>query len=207
VHILMINSSAAQGESVSRTLVHHAVDVLLSRCPAATIIHRDLGVAPMPHLTRESLAGVRGVPSTHSERAARALSDELIAELRLADTILIGAPMYNFSLPTGLRAWFDYVLRAGETFRYSEAGPQGLLGGKRVIVIESRGGFYSDGPGWAMDFQEPYLRQLLQFVGITDVTFVRAEKLAFGPEARDRAIAFARRQLDELINTDYRDAA
>jgi FMN-dependent NADH-azoreductase len=207
VHILVINSSAAQGESVSRTLVHHAADLLLSTCRGATIVHRDLGVAPMPHLTRETLAGVRGVPSTRSERAARALSDELIAELRMAETILIGAPMYNFSLPTGLRAWFDYVLRAGETFRYSEAGAQGLLGGKRVIVIESRGGLYSDGPGWAMDFQEPYLRQLFQFVGITDVAFVRAERLAFGPEARDRAIAFARRQLDELIKTEHRDAA
>jgi FMN-dependent NADH-azoreductase len=207
VHILVINSSAAQGESVSRTLVHHAADLLLSICRGATIVHRDLGVAPMPHLTRETFAGVRGVPSTRSERAARALSDELIAELRMAETILIGAPMYNFSLPTGLRAWFDYVLRAGETFRYSEAGAQGLLGGKRVIVIESRGGLYSDGPGWAMDFQEPYLRQLFQFVGITDVAFVRAERLAFGPEARDRAIAFARRQLDELIKTEHRDAA
>ena len=100
--------------------------------------------------------------------------------------------MYNFGVTTSLRAWFDYVLRAGETFSYSEAGPKGLLGGKRVIVIESRGGLYSEGPASAVDFQEPYLRHLLGFVGITDVTFVHAEKIGYGPEAR--AAALSRRQ-------------
>ena len=206
-NILVINSSAAREGSVSRILVDHAVDLLRDADPDAAIVRRDLGVAPMPHLTGETLAGVRGVPSTDAERAARALSDELIAEVRAADTVVIGAPMYNFSIPTGLRAWFDHVLRAGETFRYSEAGPQGLLGGKRVIVIESRGGLYSEGPGQAMDFQEPYLRQLLGFVGLTDVTFVRAEKLGFGPEARERAVEAARAQLDRVIRGEYRQAA
>lgn len=207
MNILAIDSSAAQEGSVSRILVDHALALLLQAHPGATIVRRDVGAAPTPHLTPRNLAGVRGVPSTPCEMAARALSDELIGEARAAHTILIGAPMYNFSLPTGLRGWFDYVLRAGETFRYSEAGPPGLLGGKRVIVIESRGGLYSDGPGWAMDFQEPYLRQLLQFVGITDVAFVRAEKVGFGPEPRDQAIASVRRQLGELIEEQYRQAA
>ena len=145
----------------------------------------------MPHLTEATLAGVRGEPATDAEHAARALSDALIAELRAADTIVIGAPMYNFSVATGLRSWFDHVLRAGETFSYSEAGPKGLLGGKRVIVIESRGGLYSEGPAQAIDFQEPYLRHLLGFIGLTDVTFVRAEKIGYGPEARAAAIAAA----------------
>jgi len=113
---------------------------------------------------------------TDAELTARTLSNELIAELRNADTIVIGAPMYNFSISTGLRAWFDYVLRAGETFSYSAAGPLGLLKGKRVIVIESRGGLYSEGPAKAIDFQEPYLRQLLGFMGLTDVAFIHAEK-------------------------------
>ena len=140
----------------------------------------------MPHLTEANLAGVRGTPATDAELAARALSDELIAELRAADTIVIGAPMYNFSVATTLRAWFDHVLRAGETFRYTENGPEGLLGGKRVIVVESRGGLYSEGPAQAIDFQEPYLRHLLGFIGLTDVTFVRAEKIGYGPEARAR---------------------
>ena len=146
-----------------------------------------------------ALAGVRGVASTPAEHAARALSDTLIAELRAADTVIIGAPMYNFSLPTTLRAWLDHVIRAGETFSYSEAGPKGLLEGKRVIVIESRGGLYSEGPGQIADFQEPYLRHLLSFIGLTDVTFVHAEKIGFGPEARAAAIEGAEARLTEIL--------
>ena len=111
----------------------------------------------------------------------------------------MGAPMYNFGVSTGLRAWFDHVLRAGETFRYSAAGPEGLLGGKRVIVIESRGGFYSEGPTQAFDFQEPYLRHLFAFMGLTDVHFVRVERIGFGPEARATSIAGARAQLATLV--------
>ena len=98
------------------------------------------------------------------------------------------------------RAWLDHVLRAGETFTYSEAGPKGLLDGKRVIVIESRGGFYSEGPGQVADFQEPYLRHLLGFIGLTDVTFVHAEKIGFGPEARAAAIAGAETRLAEVLS-------
>ena len=200
-NILVINSSAAREGSVSRVLVNHAVEQLRETHVGAVIVERDLGASPMPHLTSGNLAGVRGTPSTESEWAARALSDELIAELRAADTIVIGAPMYNFSIPSGLRSWFDYVLRAGETFSYSEAGPQGLLGGKRVIVIESRGGLYSEGPAKVIDFQEPYLRHLFGFVGITDVTFVHAEKLGFGPDAREQALAAARAQIDQVVGS------
>jgi FMN-dependent NADH-azoreductase len=157
----------------------------------AKIIYRELGATPVPHLTAETIAGVRGTPATDKELAARTLSDELLAELRSTDTIVIGAPMYNFSISTGLRAWFDYVLRAGETFRYTDVGPKGLLHGKRAIVLESRGGLYSEGPAQVFDFQEPYLRHLLGFMGVTDVTFIRAEKIGFGPDAREAAIAGA----------------
>jgi FMN-dependent NADH-azoreductase len=193
--LLVINSSAAREGSVSRTLVEETVARWLESHPGAQVVRRDLGTAPIPHLTVDTLSGVRGQPATAAETAARKLSDELIAELRAADTIVIGAPMYNFSVPTSLRAWFDYVLRAGETFSYSEAGPKGLLGGKRVIVIESRGGLYSEGPAGAYDFQEPYLRHLLGFVGITDVTFVHAEKTGFGPEARHAALSQAKARI------------
>jgi FMN-dependent NADH-azoreductase len=196
--ILVINSSATGADSVSRRLVDEAVRGLVEARPRAEIIWRDLAADPVPHLTTDTLAGVRGTPTTPAELAARALSDQLIAELRQADTIVIGAPMYNFSVPTVLRSWFDHVLRAGETFRYGEAGPEGLLRGKRVIVIESRGGLYSEGPTQAIDFQEPYLRQLLGFIGLTDVTFVRAEKIGYGPEARDAAIAGAELALARL---------
>jgi FMN-dependent NADH-azoreductase len=205
--LLVINSSAAREGSVSRTLVEETVATLLGSNPEAQVVRRDLGASPVPHLTVDTLPGVRGTPATAAENAARKLSDELIAELRAADTIVIGAPMYNFSVPTSLRAWFDYVLRAGETFSYSEAGPKGLLGGKRVIVIESRGGLYSEGPAGAFDFQEPYLRHLLGFVGITDVTFVHAEKIGYGPDARTAALKLAKTRIARLAQPALASAA
>lgn len=197
-NILVLNSSVSGQASVSRQLVAATVEQLLREIPDAAVTERDLGDKPIPHLTTETLAGVRGTASTAAEQEARALSDQLIAELRAADTIVIGAPMYNFSVPTGLRAWFDYVLRAGETFSYSEAGPKGLIEGRRAIVVESRGGLYSEGPTQAADFQEPYLRFLLGFIGITDVTFIHAEKIGYGPEARQAAIEHALTRIAEL---------
>jgi FMN-dependent NADH-azoreductase len=204
--ILVIDSSVSGEASVSKALVREAVDALTGAGPAR-VVTRDLGADPVPHLTEGTVAGVRGVPAAAAEHQARALSDALIAELRAADTIVIGAPMYNFSIPTGLRAWFDHVLRAGETFSYSEAGPKGLLSGKRVIVVESRGGLYSEGPAAAIDFQEPYLRHLLGFIGLTDVTFVRAEKIGYGPEARAQAIASATATLRTLAAVEVAEAA
>jgi FMN-dependent NADH-azoreductase len=199
--LLVINSSAAREGSVSRTLVEDAVAHLTETNPFADVVRRDLGDNPVPHLTTHTLNGVRGTPQTHAEHRARELSDQLIAELRKADTIVIGAPMYNFGVTTGLRSWFDYVLRAGETFSYSAAGPKGLLEGKRVIVVESRGGLYSEGPASAVDFQEPYLRHLLGFIGLTDVTFVRAEKIGYGPEARTASLAKAKLDIATLVET------
>lgn len=205
--ILVINSSAAREGSVSRELVEFAVDRLRQDAPEATVVRRDLGANPVPHLDVSTLNGVRGTPSTDAERAARALSDELIAELRAADTVVIGAPMYNFGVTTSLRSWFDHVLRAGETFSYSAEGPRGLLSGKRVIVIESRGGLYSEGPAAVMDFQEPYLRHLLGFIGLVDVTFVHAEKIGYGPEARAAAIQSARLRIESLAGAALARAA
>jgi FMN-dependent NADH-azoreductase len=200
-NILVLNSSAAREVSVSRTLVEDAVARLQAVNPFANVVRRDLGESPVPHLTIATLEGVRGTPKTAVEFEARALSDELLAELRAADTVVIGAPMYNFGVATTLRAWFDHVLRAGETFSYSSAGPKGLLAGKRAIVIESRGGLYSEGPASAVDFQEPYLRHLLGFMGITDVTFVHAEKIGYGPEARAVSLAQAKTRIAGLAAT------
>ena len=135
------------------------------------------------------------------------MSDELIGELKAADTVVIGAPMYNFSVPTTLRAWFDHVLRAGVTFKYADGAVRGLLGGKRVIVIESRGGLYSEGPAQAVDFQEPYLRHLLGFIGITDVTFVHAEKIGYGPEARTASLEAAKVKISEVVGAELVKAA
>lgn len=197
--ILAINSSISGVSSVSQTLVEYTVQRLLAANPDAVVVSRDLGEAPIPHLVPGTVAGVRGVPTTEDELTAQALSDELIAELQEATILVVGAPMYNFSIPSALRTWFDHVLRPRVTFSYSEAGPQGLLKGIRAIVIQARGGLYSEGPGAVIDFQEPYLKQLLGFVGITDVAFIHAEKIGFGPEAREGAIAYAQMQIAGVV--------
>jgi FMN-dependent NADH-azoreductase len=198
--VLVLTSSALGPASVSNQLVEDAVTRLRSSDPDLKIIARDLGGSPIPHLTVDSATALRGAePANAAQAAARALSDQLIAELKSADRLVIGAPMYNFGIASTLKTWFDYVLRAGITFRYTESGPAGLLEGKRAIVIESRGGLYSEGPAQPLDSQEPHLRNLLGFMGISDVTFVRAEKLAFGPEAREQAIDGARTQLGHVI--------
>lgn len=197
--ILVVNSSVSGDASVSRALVENSVQRLLEAFPDASVAHRDLSHGDVPHLMRDTVAGVRAVASSEEELSTQALSDELISELQAADVIVIGAPMYNFSIPSSLRAWFDHVLRPRVTFAYSEAGPKGLLTGKRAIVIEPRGGVYSEGPTKAIDFQEPYLKQLLGFIGITDVTFVHAEKIGYGPEAREMALTSAKVAISQAV--------
>lgn len=195
-HLLVINSSAAGAASVSKQLIDETVARLRKADPALVVVERDLGANPVPHLTTDSTAAIRGAePANDAQRAAKALSDSLVAELKAADTLIIGAPMYNFGIPSTLKSWFDHVLRAGVTFKYGEKGPVGLLDGKRAIVVESRGGIYSSGPTQALDSQEPHLRTMLGFIGISDVTFVRAEKLGYGPEAREQAINDAKAEL------------
>ena len=115
--------------------------------------------------------------------------------------------MYNFGMSSTLKTWFDHVFRAGVTFRYTEEGPEGLLKGRKAVVIESRAGFYSEGPAAAMDSQEPHIRTLLGFMGIDDIDWVRAEKLAFGPEAAEESIAAAAAQLRELAGAPLAQAA
>jgi FMN-dependent NADH-azoreductase len=205
---LIVNSAATGEASVSRKLTAAFADRLQREDPSAEILVRDVGREPVPHLTEQTVGVIRGAPA-ETEAALRtlALSNQLIGEIRAADVIVIGAPMYNFGMPSTLKAWFDHVLRAGVTFRYTSEGPEGLVKGKRAIVIESRAGFYSEGPGSAMDSQEPHIRTLLGFMGITEVTFVRAEKLAFGPEAAAAAIDEALAELGALAETELALAA
>jgi FMN-dependent NADH-azoreductase len=196
-NILIIDSAATGDASVSRSLTDGLAEKLRRRHPGARIVRRDVGREPVPHLTAATAAAIRGKPpATEAERDAIALSDALIAELKQADLIVVGAPMYNFGMASTLKAWFDHVLRARITFRYTEAGPEGLLVGKRAVVIETRGGHYSEGPAAAMDHQEPHIRTLLGFMGINEVAFVRAEKLAFDAEASTAAAAA---KLDGLV--------
>lgn len=197
--VLVLNSSASGADSVSRQLVQTTVSRLRHQNPGVHVVERDLDAEPIPHLNAETTAAVRaGITETAAQRDALALSNALVEELKAADTIVIGAPMYNFGIPSTLKSWFDYVLRPGIAFRYSEAGPEGLFKGKRAVVVESRGGLYSSGPAQVMDSQEPHLRTMLGFAGITEVTFIRAEKLGFGPEAREEAIRNANAELAQV---------
>lgn len=206
--VLVLTSSALGDASVSNHLVREAVSALKARDAQVRIVARDLGGHPIPHLTIDSATAIRGgEPVNEAQAKARALSDELISELKTADIIIIGAPMYNFGMASTLKTWFDHVLRAGVTFRYTESGYVGLLEGKRAIVIESRGGLYSEGPAQAMDSQEPHIRNLLGFIGIGNVTFIRAEKLAFGPDARAQATHAALSELGDVIEREHGLAA
>ena len=206
-NVLFITSSANGEASVSNRLAAAFEAELRATHPGIGIIRRDIGVDTLPHLTAETVAAIRGTPETSAEMASRALSDTLIDEMKAADLIVIGSPMYNFGMSSTLKTWFDHVLRAGVTFRYTEDGPEGLLKGTKAVVIESRAGFYSEGPAAAMDSQEPHIRTLLGFMGIDDIDWVRAEKLAFGPEAAEESIAAAAAQLRELAGAPLAQAA
>lgn len=202
---LIVTSSAQGARSVSNRLAARLAARL--RREGADVAERDLGANPPPHLTEASVAGVRGEARSREEQAARSLSDAFIAELEQADLIVIGSPMYNFGISSPLKSWFDHVLRAGSTFRYTAEGPEGLLKGKKAVVIQSRGGLYSEGPAAGMDGQEPHLRTMLGFIGIDDVTFVRAEKLALGPDAAGESVAAAEAALDALVRDELPLAA
>ena len=205
--VLIVDSAATGDQSVSRKLTGEFAE-RLQRNAGASIVRRDVGSDPVPHLTAATVGVIRGAePDSDESRAALALSDRLVGEVKDADVIVIGAPMYNFGMASTLKAWFDHVLRAGVTFRYSAEGPEGLVTGKRAVVIESRAGLYSEGPASVMDHQEPHIRTLLGFIGITDVTFVRAEKLAFGPDAASAAIAQAADQLGAFAEAELKLAA
>jgi FMN-dependent NADH-azoreductase len=181
-NILHIDSSINGDNSVSRTLSRSIVDQLKTLNPNALVIRRDLTSAPLPHLTLDAFANT-------------AVIDEFLA----ANIVVIGSPMYNFGIPSQLKAWLDRLAVPEKTFRYTAQGPQGLAGDKKVIVASSRGGFYgADTPYAALDHQESYLRTFFDFLGVTDLTFIRAEGIAVGEGARDKAIAAARSQVSRL---------
>lgn len=165
------------------------------------ILRRDLAVDPVPHLDAEKFAAFLAPPEQRSARQQQLAgeSDRLISELRQADVLVLGLPMYNFGIPSTLKAWFDHVGRAGQTFRYTAEGPVGLLAGRKAYVIATRGGRYA---GTDADTQSSYVRGFLAFLGITDVTFVYAEGLALGPQAREASLADARTTLHNLGKPD-----
>jgi FMN-dependent NADH-azoreductase len=203
MNILIVTSSAQGAASVSNRLAHGFAEQLEEAQPGSRITWRDVGAQPLPHLTEETVAGIRAEAQSDAEIATRDISDELLAEVRAADLVVIASPMYNFGISSTLKTWFDYVLRPRVAFRYSEQGPEGLLGNRKVVVIESRAGKYEG----AADLQEAHLRTMLTFAGLDDLTFVRAEGLAFGPGAAEAAMGKAADQLTALAREDLPLAA
>ena len=195
--VLIIESSARQQDSVSRQLTQQFISQWQAAHPADQITVRDLAINPVPHLDSTLLGGWMKPAEQRNEIEQLALerSNQLTDELVAANVLVLAAPMYNFAIPSTLKAWFDHVLRAGVTFKYGETGPQGLLIGKRAYVLTARGGIYA---GSSLDHQEPYLRQVLGFVGIHDVTFIHAEGLNMGGDFLEKGLNQAKAKLAQV---------
>ncbi|MDX0312579.1 FMN-dependent NADH-azoreductase [Sinorhizobium meliloti] len=199
--ILQIDSSILGANSASRALTADTVARQLTLHPGATVIHRDLAADPALHLSGQHLAAFQGAtPESSALGEDIAQGAAYIDDLFAADVIVIGAPMYNFTIPSQLKGWIDRVLVAGRTFRYTEKGPEGLLpAGKKVYVVSTRGGIYTgDSPAAPLDFQESYLKAALAFIGLTDVSVIRAEGLAISEQAKASAIASAKAEIEAL---------
>ncbi|MFC5343421.1 FMN-dependent NADH-azoreductase (plasmid) [Brevundimonas staleyi] len=200
--LLHINSSILGAASASRRLSAAVVAQWRLQHPDGEVVTRDLAAAPLAHLGGEIMA-MRGMdPSEPSPevRHALAIAAEVMEEFLSADVVVVGAPMYNFGIPSQLKAWIDRLAVPGKTFTYTEQGPRGLAGGKTVIVASSRGGYYGDGtPLAAIDFQEKYLSAVFGFFGITDIRFLRAEGVNISPENRRQAIEAAERDAPQLV--------
>jgi FMN-dependent NADH-azoreductase len=196
--LLQINTSMNNGNGQSSQLARQFVAALQERDPGINILVRDVAAAePVPHLDAERFGAFITKPQERSvaQAAVVAYSDALINELQQSDIIVIGLPMYNFGVPSQLKAYFDHIARAGVTFKYTEQGPVGLLTGKRAYVFAARGGIYAGTP---MDTQTGYVRDFLRFLGITDVNFVYAEGLAISPQSREAGLAKAGAEIASL---------
>jgi len=194
--LLHIDSSASAAHSVSRVLTAEVVANWVRAEPRLVVRYRDLAAQPIAHLTVDMLQGVDGDAPADLQRE-RGQSEAVVEEFLAADVVVIGAPMYNFAISSQLKAWIDRIVRAGRTFRYEPSGPVGLAGGKRVVIVSSRGGAYASAERAHLDFQESYLKLILGFMGVTDVRIIRAEGLAMGPEHRERATRAARAAIAE----------
>ncbi|WP_227731663.1 FMN-dependent NADH-azoreductase [Yersinia proxima] len=197
--VLVLKSSILATYSQSNQLADFFVEQWQAAHAGDEITVRDLAAQPIPVLDGELVGALRPSDAalTPRQQEALALSDELIAELQANDVIVMAAPMYNFNIPTQLKNYFDLIARAGVTFRYTEKGPEGLITGKRAIILTSRGGIHKDTP---TDLVVPYLRLFLGFIGITDVEFVFAEGIAYGPEVATKAQADAKELLTQVVS-------
>ncbi|AWQ18706.1 FMN-dependent NADH-azoreductase [Pantoea ananatis] len=194
--VLVLKSSILAGYSQSSQLADFYIEQAQAKGDQITV--RDLAANPVPVLDGELVGALRpsDAPLSPRQQEALALSDELIAELQAHDVIVMAAPMYNFNIPTQLKNYFDLIARAGVTFRYTEAGPEGLVKGKRAVILSSRGGIHKDSPS---DLLTPYVKLFLGFIGITDVEFVLAEGIAYGPEVATKATSEAKDAIKQIV--------
>jgi FMN-dependent NADH-azoreductase len=197
MNLLHIDASVLGDHSVSRQVSAAIVSRLQAANPDLTLVYRDLAAAPLAHLTGLHLAAAGGAEVPEQVAREHADAQAALAEFLAADVVVIGAPMYNFTLPSQLKAWIDRILIAGKTFRYTAAGPEGLAGNKRVIVAVSRGGFYGTDNA-AAEHVESYLRTVFGFIGVTDLTFVAADGIQIGPEQRAKALSGALEAASQL---------
>lgn len=199
-NLLLLTSSLSGADSKSSQVATEFVAAWQAAHGPARIVHRELGHG-IPHLTAEHMKAWMTAPGERSarERELAAESDPLLDETEAANVIVIGVPMYNFGIPSTLKAWLDHITRAGRTFRYTANGPEGLLKNKKVFVVAARGGIYTgESPFKAYDFQEPYLRAILGFNGLDDVTFIHVEGQKVSPEAAEAGVARARAQVNAI---------
>ncbi|QQN61885.1 FMN-dependent NADH-azoreductase [Bradyrhizobium diazoefficiens] len=190
--LLHLDSSVLGPHSVSRQVSAAIVDRLRQATPSLDLVYRDLTQIPLAHLSGSHLAAAQGAPAPAELGPDLAASAAVLDEFLAADIVVIGAPMYNFTIPSQLKAWIDRVLVAGKTFKYGANGPEGLAGGKRVIVAISRGGYYGPGtPAASLEHLETYLRGVFAFMGITSPEFIVADGIQVGPEHREKALAGA----------------
>jgi len=196
--LLQINASMHGDTGVSSQLANHFVAAWRAREPQARIVLRDLAAEPVPHLSAERFAAFLASAEQRDaeQQSVAQYSQALIEEIQRADVVVLGLPMYNFGVPSQLKAYFDHIARAGLTFRYTPQGPVGLIGNKRVYVFAARGGLYA---GTTLDTQTQYLRDFLALLGITDVEFVYAEGLAVSTDSRESALGAARARIEQLL--------
>ncbi len=204
--LLQLNSSLFASAGQSSGLADRFVSQWRASHPESVVIVRDLASDPVPHLTAERFGAFLAKPEerTAGQQAVAAASDVLIDELKRADVIVVGLPMYNFGVPSTLKAYFDHIARAGVTFDYTAKGPVRRLTGKKVYVFAARGGQYS---GTALDTQTGYVRDFLGFLGLTDIEFVYAEGLAISEAGKATSLAAARRSIDALTREYWPAAA
>lgn len=199
--LLHINSSVRNEGSISRKLTGEFIAKWKDAHPSDEVVERDLAAQPIPHLNEKMMGAFFTPAEKRSAEQAETvkISDELVQELLAADVVVIGAPMYNFSIASSLKAWIDHVARAGITFKYTQEGPVGLVKNKKVYVFISRDGIYTEGPAKSMEFQDTYLRTVLGFLGMDNITFIHTEGLAMGKEIAERALSQTRQKIAELV--------